>query len=69
MVVTEVGVRPEHRDGLVGPLLAAALCDEAARGEVREIVALAGDPATARHLRTLGFAGRPRRPLLLRVPD
>jgi transcriptional regulator with XRE-family HTH domain len=69
MVVTGFGVRPEHRSGAVGRLLAAALGEEAVRCEVREIVALVGDPAQARYLRGLGFAGGPERPVLLRLPD
>jgi transcriptional regulator with XRE-family HTH domain len=65
MVVTEIGVRPEHRQGLVGIRLVAAMSDEAARGELGEIVALITEPAAASYLRGLGFRRRPRRPPLL----
>jgi len=68
LLVTEFGIRPEHRDGPVGPLLLAALGAEAARWEVGETVALAGDPALAGYLARFGFERRPARPVLLRVP-
>jgi transcriptional regulator with XRE-family HTH domain/N-acetylglutamate synthase-like GNAT family acetyltransferase len=65
IVVTEIGVHREHRDAMIGPLLAAALCDEAAALGAGEIVALADDPAAASYLCSLGFIRRPKRPLLL----
>jgi hypothetical protein len=68
MVVVEVGVRPEHRDGLVGIMLIAALGDEAARLGVEDVMALADGPAAARYLRQLGFRRRPKRPPLLTLP-
>jgi transcriptional regulator with XRE-family HTH domain len=69
MAVVAFGIRPEHRDGLVGIRLVAAMSDEAALLGVEEIVALADDPAVARQLRRLGFRRRrPRRPPLLCLP-
>lgn len=71
LVVTEVGVRPGHRDGLIGRLLVAAMSDEAARLGAGEIVAMPARRSAARHLRGLGFRkrsgfrSRSRRPPLL----
>lgn len=64
MVITEFGLRPEHRAGPLGPMLLAALCDEADRCGAGEVVVLAGDRGVARYLRGLGFARRSRRPVL-----
>ncbi|MPZ27287.1 MAG: GNAT family N-acetyltransferase [Micromonosporaceae bacterium] len=69
MVVTEFGLRPEHRAGPLGPMLVAALCDEADRCGVGELVVLTRDRGAAHYLRGLGFARRPRRLVLLRAPD
>lgn len=68
MAVVALGIRPEHRGGLVGISLVAALSDEAALLGVEEVVALTDDPAVARCLRRLGFRRRPRRPSLLSLP-
>lgn len=65
MIVVEIGVRPEHRDGLVGISLVAAMSDEAALWGVEEVVAVAGNRETVGYLRQLGFRrGRRRLPLL-----
>ncbi|HEY8474872.1 MAG TPA: GNAT family N-acetyltransferase [Natronosporangium sp.] len=58
MVVTEFGVLPEHRDGLVGIQLIAALSDEAASLGIDEVVALAESGAVARWFRRFGFRRR-----------
>jgi transcriptional regulator with XRE-family HTH domain len=68
MVVSDFGIRPEHRGGLVEVMLVAAMADEAAECGVDEIVALAADPAQAGYLCRLGFTGRLERPHLLRLP-
>lgn len=67
LVVTGIGLRPEHRAGTIGPQLVAALCDEAARLGVEDIWAFADHPAVARSLRRLGFDARSGRPEVLAV--
>jgi len=64
MVVLEFGARPEYRDGFASILLIAAMCDEAERCGVGEIVAAPGGRAAARYLRRLGFRRGPRQRLL-----
>lgn len=59
LVITALGIRPEHRAGLVGPYLAAAVCDEAELLGVGDIWALAQDPMTGGFQRDLGFRAAP----------
>lgn len=67
MVVLDFGVRLRHPDESAGTCLIAAMCDEATRLEVAEIVAAPGRRAVARHLRSLGFR-RGTRSRLLTLP-
>lgn len=69
IVVTHIDVPPQHRPSLVGPQLAAALCDEAVKLGAGDVVALLADPDTAAYLRGLGFRRRRKRPLLLVLPE
>lgn len=64
IVVTDLRFGPEHPGTQVGDLLVAAMCDEAARLEAGEIVAMPADRSAARRLRALGFRRSRRSPLL-----
>jgi transcriptional regulator with XRE-family HTH domain len=65
MVVTEFGLRPDSHDDLAGVMLVAAMSEEAARLEVREVIALSDHQAAARLLARHGFISRPKRPPVL----
>lgn len=60
LVVTELGLRSDHRADFTGPHLAAAARDEASRLGAGDIWALADHPVVAAHLRHLGFRAAPR---------
>jgi transcriptional regulator with XRE-family HTH domain/ribosomal protein S18 acetylase RimI-like enzyme len=68
MIVVDIGIRPEHRHGLVGITLTAALSDEAAASGVDRIVAITDNREAASYLRRLGFRRGSRRTPQLTLP-
>ncbi len=66
LLITDLGLRPEHRSDQTAPQLVAAARDEAERLGISDVRALPDDPAVATRLRALGFRPAPgRRRLLL----